>query len=62
MEEPFNLQRLDSIIARIMTRNDLGDSEWSEIGGTAFIPVMPSEPIKLKRVEADCKLISADEV
>lgn len=56
MDAPFGLQKLDYILARIMTSNDSGDSEWSEIGGTAFIPIKPSEPTKLKRVEADCEL------
>jgi len=57
MDAPFSLQKLDYILARIMTvQRNRGDSLWSEIGGTAFIPIKPSEPTKLKRVEADCEL------
>ena len=62
MKPPFSLQENDIIQARVTALNKDGASVISEIGGTAFIPVPPTKPVNLARVESDCVLISEDEV
>ena len=62
MAEPFLLERSDTIEVRVTARNMKTESEASEVGGGAVIPITPSAPMNLERVEADCILVSEDEV
>ena len=62
MAEPFLLERSETIEVRVTARNMKTESEASEVGGGAVIPITPSAPLNLERVEADCILVSEDEV
>ena len=53
MQAPFSLERADVIVARVTSINGDGASEASEVGGSAFIPIRPSQPINLQRNEND---------
>ena len=44
-------------MARVSAINDDGISKISRIGGEAFIPIKPTAPKELKRIESDCILI-----
>ena len=62
MAEPFSLERSGIIEVRVTARNGKIDSEVSDIGGGAEIPITPSAPLDLQRVESDCILVSPNEV
>ena len=62
MAEPFALKELDTIYARVTVNYTNSTIETSNVGGSAFIPIPTSPPVNLARVEADCKLISENEV
>jgi hypothetical protein len=50
--EPFLLPWGSSIYARIIARNDIGDSIPSEIGNNAIILTVPGAPINLQTIQA----------
>ena len=62
MAEPFSLERSGIIEVRVTAQNGKIDSEVSDVGGGAEIPITPSAPLDLQRVESDCILVSPNEV
>ena len=49
MAEPFLLERSETIEVRVTARNMKTESEASEVGGGAVIPITPSAPMNLER-------------
>ena len=45
--DPYNLQLSNLIQAKIIATNDYGSSVESEVGGTALVVFVPSEPLNL---------------
>ena len=55
MEDPFNLQLGDSIYAKVLAYNAIGDSPLSTAGNgaTVFQVIVPDAPVNLQRVNAE---------
>ena len=55
MEDPFNLQLGDSIFAKVLAYNAIGESALSTAGNgaTVFQVIVPDAPVNLQRVSAE---------